>query len=140
MLCYTLFKKHDIIRQSIYTWLWFFPLWLNLSPQPLPMLTHRLLAATTVYACNECREVFKHKQLSVNKVLHCHIYIHLYTIFCFVLYNGQCKFPKNHNDAIEQLAFKENFKYFQLHFKYFHIAVSFYVLLKIVNFKIKFLV
>lgn len=140
MLCYTLFKKHDIIRQSIYTWLWFFPLWLNLSPQPLPMLTHRLLAATTVYACNECREIFKHKQLSVNKVLHCHIYIHLYTIFCFVLYNGQCKFPKNHNDAIEQLAFKENFKYFQLHFKYFHIAVSFYVLLKIVNFKIKFLV
>lgn len=140
MLCCALFQKHDIIRQSIYTWLWFFPLWLNLSPQPLPMLTHRLLAATTVYACNECREIFKHKQLSVNKVLHCHIYIHLYTIFCFVLYNGQCKFPKNHNDAIEQLAFKENFKYFQLHFKYFHIAVSFYVLLKIVDFKIKFLV
>lgn len=110
MLCCTLFKKHDIIRQSIYTWLRFFPLWLNLSPQPLPMLTHRLLAATTVYACNECREIFKHKQLSVNKVLHCHIYIHLYTIFC--------KFPKNHNDAIEQLAFKENFKYFQLHFSY----------------------
>lgn len=67
MLCYTLFKKHDIIRQSIYTWLWFFPLWLNLSPLPLPMLTHRLLAATTVYACNECREIFKHKQLNVNK-------------------------------------------------------------------------
>lgn len=79
MLCYTLFKKHDIIRQSIYTWLWFFPLWLNLSPQPLPMLTHRLLAATTVYACNECREIFKHKQLSVNKVLHCHIYRYTYT-------------------------------------------------------------
>lgn len=129
MLCCALFQKHDIIRQSIYTWLRFFPLWLNLSPLPLPMLTHRLLADTTVYACNECREIFKHKQLCVNKVLHCHyIYIH------------NCKFPKNHNDAIEQLAFKENFKYFQLHFKYFHIVVSFYVLLKIVNFKIKFLV
>lgn len=139
MLCCTLFKKHDIIRQSIYTWLRFFPLWFNLSPLPLPMLTHRLLADTTVYACNECREIFKHKQLSVNKVLHCHI-IYTYTIFCFVLYNGQCKFPKNHNDAIEQLAFKENFKYFQLHFKYFHIAVPFYILLKIVDFKIKFLV
>lgn len=31
------------------------------------MLTHRLLADTTVYACNECREIFKHKQLNVNK-------------------------------------------------------------------------
>lgn len=114
MLCCTLFKKHDIIRQSIYTWLRFFPLWLNLSPLPLPMLTHRLLADTTVYACNECRDIFKHKQLSVK---YC-IVIYTYTIFCFVLYNGQCKFPKNHNDAIEQLAFKENFKYFQLHFSY----------------------
>lgn len=67
--------------QSIYTWLRFFPLWLNLSPLPLPMLTHRLLADTTVYACNECREIFKHKQLCVNKVLHCHIYIHNF-LFC----------------------------------------------------------